>query len=137
MLVAACACSTSRVETRKIEKADVYDALPAEAKTLVDQGRIRKGMPAGAVYIALGRPSRIIRETGPGGLSATRWIYYGFSEEEPEYFSDNHGLSPSEIGGGRMTYVRTRYVRALVTLVDDQVLSWRIRDRYQGPGSGS
>src|SRR6266704_2114952 len=57
VLIAAltlCGCATSTIQTRKQERSAAYAELPAETRSLVDQGKIKVGMSLEAVYIAWG-----------------------------------------------------------------------------------
>jgi hypothetical protein len=65
-------CSTP--ETRSREKATSFEALKAEDQRLVLQGKIREGLNEDAVYVALGRPSRITRGQKEGKKEFS-WIY--------------------------------------------------------------
>ncbi|MFQ3671813.1 MAG: hypothetical protein SNJ84_10190 [Verrucomicrobiia bacterium] len=66
------ACSTP--ETRAREKELAFAKLPPAQQQLVLQGKIEEGMTPDAVYIAMGRPSRVT-EARLEKRSLTRWIY--------------------------------------------------------------
>jgi hypothetical protein len=113
LAVAGCATSSS-VTSRKAEHAQAYASLPEEMKAMVDDGKIKVGMPMDAVYIAWGKPAEMLQNETEGGGS-TVWIYYGGWLEETRYWSRRtvaHDYQP-----------RT-YVRAEVVFVDGKVKSW-------------
>ena len=107
-------CATSTVETRRSERAASYASLPPDVKALVDQGRIKVGMPMDAVYIAWGPPAQVLQSESEGG-AATIWLYEGGWMEENRYWSRRrleHDYQP-----------RT-YVRAQVVFVNGRVKEW-------------
>ncbi|MFZ4694430.1 MAG: hypothetical protein ACOYMV_04810 [Verrucomicrobiia bacterium] len=70
LLLAGC----STVQDRAHERATALDALPAPMREAALNGHLREGMTADAVYVALGRPSRIT--TGADkGVQLERWVY--------------------------------------------------------------
>src|SRR5947208_7445682 len=79
-------CATSTIQKRKQERAATYSALAPEVQTLVDQGKIKVGMPMDAVYVAWGKPSQVVQgESSQGPI--TTWLYYGTTFEEYRYWS--------------------------------------------------
>jgi hypothetical protein len=113
LLVVGCANSTT-VASRKSERSAAYAGLPDDMKASVDDGRIKVGMPADAVYIAWGKPAQILQNESEAG-SATVWVYEGGYLEETRYWSRrniSHDYQP-----------RT-YVRAEVIFVNGKVKSW-------------
>jgi hypothetical protein len=110
----AAGCATSTPASRKTERAAAYASLPDDLKALVDEGKIKIGMPQDAVYIAWGKPGQILQNETEAG-SATVWIYEGGYLEETRYWSRrtiSHDYQP-----------RT-YVRAEVVFVGGKVKSW-------------
>ena len=108
-------CATSTVATRKQERAAAYAALPAEAQTLVDEGRIKVGMSPDAVYIAWGAPSEVLESESAQG-HVTIWVYHGQWVEEYRYW----------IGRRLETDFYPRgYVRAEIVFQNGVVASWR------------
>src|SRR2546423_13768132 len=78
-------CKTTNVQTRKQERATAYAELSPDFKALVDQGRIKIGMPMDAVYIAWGKPSQVVEgETAQG--RTTTWLYHGTTYDEVRYW---------------------------------------------------
>src|SRR5438132_4380380 len=82
-----CGCATtSNVQTRRQERFEAYSSLAPEFKILMDQGKIKVGMPMDAVYIAWGKPSEIVQgESSQGPI--TTWLYYGTTFEEYRYWN--------------------------------------------------
>jgi hypothetical protein len=123
-----CGCATSTVETRKQERYGVYSELTPEMKSLVDQGKIKVGMPMDAVYIALGKPSQILTgESSKGNL--VTWLYHGTYLQEYRYWS----YHPYCFGYRyyypapylEYDYYPRSYVRAEVTFENGLVKEWR------------
>lgn len=85
-LTAGCATTRSTIDTRKQERYGVYSGLSPEFRALVDEGRIKVGMPMDAVYIAWGKPAQVV-----GGESAegahTVWLYEGTQLQEYRYWA--------------------------------------------------
>lgn len=125
LLVAGCA--TSSVESRRKEKGSVYSGLSTEMKALVDQGRIKVGMPMDAVYIAWGKPAQVLHNETAGGAS-TVWLYEGAWLEESRSWAHRW------VGSGprahvepyaTLDYIPRSYVSAEVIFVDGVVREWR------------
>ena len=88
ILIAAltlCGCATSTIQTRKQERSAAYAELPAETRSLVDQGKIKVGMNLEAVYIAWGKPSAIVTGESANGATTT-WLYHGTQLQEVNYW---------------------------------------------------
>src|SRR5262245_6484904 len=65
-------CSTT--ETRIVDHPEIFQRLSPRDQDLVRQGRIRDGMPQGAVWLAWGNPD----QRGSGfarGRAVETWIY--------------------------------------------------------------
>ncbi|MEY2428401.1 MAG: hypothetical protein QOJ40_1286 [Verrucomicrobiota bacterium] len=107
-------CATSTVETRRSERAASYAGLPPDSKVMVDQGRIKVGMPMDAVYIAWGPPAQVLQSESEGG-AATVWLYEGGFMEENRYWSRRHL---------EHDYQPRTYVRAQVVFVNGRVKEW-------------
>jgi len=131
-LAVLCACATtSTIEKRSQERSGAYSFLAPEFKTLVDQGKIKVGMPMNAVYIAWGKPSQVAQgESAQGPL--TTWLYYGTTFEEYRYWNDR----PMPYGRYYWSepyldrdYMPRRYLRAEVTFQNGAVTSWRTLPR--------
>ena len=121
-----CGCKTTSVQTRKQERSSTFSQLSPEFKSLVDQGRIKVGMPVDAVYIAWGKPSQVLIGESPQG-SLTTWLYHGTTYEEYRYWGYRPFYSAyywSEPYLDR-EYVPRTYVRAQVDFENGVVKSWR------------
>jgi hypothetical protein len=125
-----CGCA-STVESRKKENPAAYAGLTDDFRGLVDQGRIKVGMPMDAVYLAWGKPSQVVHGESSAGELLT-WLYYGtylheyrYWSYEP-YFYGGHGYgywySAPYLDYDYMPY---NYVRAEVTFKDGTVANWR------------
>ena len=132
LLGVLCGCATtSTIEARRQERYGTYSSLAPEFKTLVDQGKIKVGMPMDAVYIARGKPSQVAQgESAQGPL--TTWLYYGTTFEEYRYW--NYRPIPSGRYYGSepyldRDYVPRKYLRAEVTFQNGVVASWRTLPR--------
>src|SRR5262249_52484929 len=121
-----CGCST--VQSRKEERSGAYAGLSADFKPLVDQGRIKIGMPMDAVYIAWGKPAQVLKGESPEG-ALTTWVYQGTTYDEYRYWA----LTPSACAYGpyggwlylRPDYIPRSYVRAEVVFQNGVVRSWQ------------
>jgi hypothetical protein len=114
LLLTGCA-TTGTVETRKQEKFAAYSALAPELRALVDQGQIKTGMGADAVYIAWGPPGQIAQGEDERGKTTT-WIYYGGYVQEVRYWGYRRV---------HYDYYPGSYVRAQVVFVDGLVKRWQ------------
>jgi len=126
-----CGCATTTVESRKKERYTVYAELNDDFRALVDQGRIKVGMPMDAVYIAWGKPSQVVQSESSSGEMVS-WLYHGTYLQEYRYWA----YQPYFYGGHRhgyfysapyldYDYVPMNFVRAEVTFQDGIVKSWR------------
>lgn len=121
-------CATSNVQTRKKERATVYSSLSPEFQALVDQGRIKTGMPMEAVYIAWGKPSQILSGEGPNGVTTTTWLYTGTALEEYRYWGYRPYYSGRRSFSGpslEHDYYPRGYVSAEVNFEGGVVKAWR------------
>jgi hypothetical protein len=126
------ACGTSSIETRRNEKSAAYNALSLEDKQLVDQGQIKVGMSADAVYIAWGQPAEVLEAEDASG-HVTTWRYYGSWMQESRYWA----YRETRRGGADLylerylvsDYQPRDYVRAEINLKGGKVLSWRTLPR--------
>lgn len=127
-------CATpSTIETRRNEKPGAYVALASEEQKLVDEGQIKIGMSADAVYIAWGKPSEVLEsEDGQQGRITT-WRFYGSWMQESRYWA----YRETRRGGDDLylerylvsDYQPRDYVRAEIHLKEGRVLSWRTLPR--------
>ena len=126
-----CGCKTTNVQTRKQERGATYSELSSDFKTLVDQGRIKIGMPMDAVYIAWGKPSQVIEGESAQGRTTT-WLYHGTTWDEYRYWG-YRPWSYSYWGWGsywespmlEREYIPRSYVAAEVVFENGVVKSWR------------
>ena len=125
-------CARSTIQSRLQEKQAAYSGLSAETKSLVDQGRIKVGMPMDAVYIAWGKPSEILEGQNAQG-SFTTWRYYGTTFEEVRYWShrplgyyDHYGYYEPYL---QTDYLPRNYVTAEVVFQEGAVAEWHTLPR--------
>lgn len=97
-----CGCQTG-AETRIQKNPELYGKLSSKDKERVSQGVIREGMTDEAVFLAWGRPDRVL--TGSRSGSATeKWAYfdsrpvssfsYGYSSGYVHPFYSRYGVHP-------------------------------------------
>ncbi|MDR1144769.1 MAG: hypothetical protein LBK71_01360 [Verrucomicrobiales bacterium] len=65
-------CST--IASRVAEREQAFNLLTKEQQRIVMQGRISEGLSKDGVYIALGRPLRVLREQ-MDGITSESWVY--------------------------------------------------------------
>ncbi|MEO0454161.1 MAG: hypothetical protein AAFY98_08500 [Verrucomicrobiota bacterium] len=65
-------CSTP--QKRAEERPEAFANLSKSDQSLVLSGQIKEGLNTDAVYVALGRPSRVLRGREKG-VSYERWVY--------------------------------------------------------------
>jgi len=135
-------CATSTLEKRKAERRTVYQSLTLEFKTLVDEGRIKAGMTADAVYLAWGKPSEIVTAENPQGPYLL-WLYKEVYLQPHSYWAfrpDHWSSVRSYYGRGRPegivlerrlehSYESHEFVKAEVEFVNGAVTHWRERSR--------
>src|SRR3954471_15818548 len=133
LFLAGCA-TKSTVQTRKLERAGAYEALPADQKAMVDAGQIRVGMSADAVYIAWGKPAEILESEDPQQGHLVFWRYYGSTLQENRYWAYRE-VNRGPRGGIYLEryltsdYSPRDYVRSEIVLKDGKVISWRTLPR--------
>jgi hypothetical protein len=124
-------CATSNVESRKQERWSAYTALPPEQQALVDEGQIKVGMNADAVFIAWGQPAQILEsETAQGRI--TTWVYQGQWMEETRYWTFREISRADGVFLERhleSDYQPRRYVSAEIVFENGVVKSWRTLPR--------
>lgn len=110
-------CATSSIESRRRERAEGFEKLSPELKTLVNDGQIRRGMTLDAVYIAWGKPAQILQREDQQGL-VTSWLYHGGWLEDTRYWTYNSRVPIND-------YQPRTYVSAEITFVKGVVNAWR------------
>ena len=129
LLVVLSGCATTpKLEKRREERSAAYSSLSPELRALVDQGRIKVGMPMDAVYIAWGKPSQVVEgESSQGPI--TTWLYYGTAYEEYRFWNYHpfypYGAYYSSGPYLDRDYIPRNYVQAEVTFQNGLVTSWR------------
>lgn len=94
LLLASC----STIDDRARERAAALDAMPAPMREAALQGSLREGMTADAVYVALGRPSRVVSGIEKG-VRRERWVYSQMeSREIPAWRDVPYRLSNDAVG---------------------------------------
>jgi hypothetical protein len=68
-------CSTP--QTRIADNRALYDSLPAESQTLIQEGRVAVGFTPEMVKLALGEPDRIYSRVDGSGKSES-WAYTSY-----------------------------------------------------------
>jgi hypothetical protein len=125
------ACATSTIETRKQERWTAYMALTPEQRQLVDQGQIRVGMNADAVFIAWGAPAEKL-ETETEREHVTTWIYEGQWMEETRFWTfreTSRDGTPFLERHLESDYFPRTYIRAEIVFANGVVKSWRTLPR--------
>lgn len=123
-------CATARLEHRKKERYDAYTALTAEQRAAVDGGRIAIGMPMDAVYIAWGKPTRVLQAETAAGLQ-TVWHYLDTYLQGVSYWGYRHYSGYYSYGypcygpSLMLDYVPVGYLRGEVIFEKGVVKEWR------------
>ena len=125
--------TTSTIESRRTEKLSAYSTLAPEEQKLVDEGQIKIGMSADAVYIAWGKPAEVLESEDAAQGRITTWRFYGSWMQESRYWA----YRETRRGGDDLylerylvsDYQPRDYVRAEINFKDGRVLSWRTLPR--------
>ncbi len=120
-------CATSTIESRKQERYGVYSELQPEARSLVDQGKIKVGMTMDAVYIAWGKPSQELHSESARGARTT-WLYqdtqlqeYRYWSSRPYYTQGHYFATPTL----EYDYYPRSFVRAEINFENGVVKDWQ------------
>ena len=132
-LVVADGCSTpSTVASRRQERAAAYAALPAEMRTIVDQGQLKVGMSEDAVYIAWGKPAQKL-QSGDASGEQVLWLYQGTTSDTYLNWRYQTMLRPDGSTFLDRTMDRNldvrEYVSADLTFQNGVLKSWRTLPR--------
>jgi len=126
LLLASCATNTPA--KRIARNPEMFENLPRKQKTLVEQGKIDRGMSPEAVFLAWGNPDRRI-EGEKAGVPTMRWDYYGLYPVHTTGFFGGFGWGSGCFYGGpyysvapQITYLPER--RATVVFRNRRVDSW-------------
>lgn len=76
LVLAGCSTVQSRIE----EKSTVFNALPAETQSRIQQGLVDVGYTPDMVYIAMGNADKVIERSTTDG-NETVWIYNSYYQE--------------------------------------------------------
>lgn len=96
LLVAAAAATlsscvtTSTVQSRIAARPELYTALPASQRTMVERGQVKEGFSKDAVYLAWGAPDRVL-ESGSGGKRTETWLYESYQPVYTEHVGVGYG----------------------------------------------
>ena len=83
-------CADNSLQKRISTNPDIFEPLSNQHKSLVQRGKIEKGMDKKAVYLAWGSPSR----SSKGANSSSnyeRWYYYNYSPSYAATYSGGYG----------------------------------------------
>jgi hypothetical protein len=69
-------CAASTPQTRIAKNPAMFGALTPAQQDLVSRGRIERGLPRDGVFLAWGRPDRVV-EWDRSGSRLERWSYFG------------------------------------------------------------
>ena len=132
-IIFLCGCATT-IQDRRKERLTAYSQLAPDTQSLVDKGQIKVGMPKDAVYIAWGKPDRIIQGESDQAKTET-WIYHGSTLQPYQYWNYGYGLYGSGPWRHRyydygLPYLDTDwypvyYISAEVQFENGVVKSWR------------
>ena len=110
-MAAFSSCTT--IDSRIAERPGVYQSMSPTDQALVQQGKIREGMPQDAVYIAWGPPSGRAPGRNRGRVVET-WIYDATAAGDypgPFLYGGRYGYGPGYgyFGGNRYRFRRHHY----------------------------
>ena len=133
------ACATNPAEQRVKKHTELFAKLSQRERDLVLRGDVNEGMSQDAVYLAWGRPGRVMAGSR-GGRSNERWAYFhtapvstysvGYGGFGPHPFYSAYGVHPAfgygygpgwGFGSG-VDYVP--YLDRTVEFVNGKVVAW-------------
>ena len=109
-----CGCATP--QSRAQEKSEAFASLPKKFQEAALKGELVEGMNADAVYIALGKPERVVSGEEKG-VQQERWVYVR--------------IETDEVPAWRETYGRTADGRVLAFRQYDPIRLTRFRDSFE------
>lgn len=112
-ILMACLTGCSTPQTRSEEKSAEFNTLPKKFKEAALKGELREGMNSDAVFVALGKPSRVL-DGVEKGKKLERWVYTRTETEEVPAWHDVHERD----GTGRII-VSQRYDPIRLSRVED------------------
>jgi hypothetical protein len=133
-------CETLNPAQRRIKQSpELFAGLSEKEKALVDQGKIEEGMSRDAVYLAWGRPGRVMSGSRDG-RGSEKWAYFhtapvqtnsiGFGSYASHPFYSSYGIHPAYgygygSGWGMSTGVNYQpYIGSTVEFIDGRVVAW-------------
>jgi hypothetical protein len=133
-------CETLNPAQRRIKQSpELFAGLSEKEKALVDQGKIEEGMSRDAVYLAWGRPGRVMSGSRDG-RGSEKWAYFhtapvqttsmGFGSYASHPFYSSYGIHPAYGYGygsrwGMSTGVNYQpYIGSTVEFIDGRVVAW-------------
>jgi hypothetical protein len=112
----------------RIEKEPArYGGLSNSDKALVEQGKIKTGMSADAVYLAWGKPQSVSKG-GSGNDSTEKWLYTAQAPVWTNNISVGIGPGYGHYGGGYYDYgpsiTYLPYTAGIVHFTNGRVTKW-------------
>jgi hypothetical protein len=118
-------CSTP--ETRINENRASFDALPTKQQIAVQNGEITEGMSRDAVYLALGKPDRVVKGV-EGNRTREYWVYTRLEPTMYHGFGMGVGSFPRHYGYSwdyGPSYDYQEVPIAEISFEGDRVVGWR------------
>jgi hypothetical protein len=88
-------------------------------------------MDTNAVFIAWGKPSRIITDMSSTGVTAT-WVYDATSVEQVPYWGFTYNRDGYGTYDYRVAHHTRRYIQADVVFQNDRVARWSVSPKPRG-----
>ncbi len=137
-------CETLNPAQRRIKKnPELFSRLSEKDKSLVEQGRVQEGMSRDAVFLAWGRPDRVMSGSR-SGKNREKWAYFhsapvqtttiGFGGYAGHPFYSHYGFHPAfgygyGPGWGMSTGVDyLPYIGSTVEFSKNRVVAWERAD---------
>lgn len=135
-MAAACvliSCTASTPQTRIVKNPAIFEALTPAQQELVRSGRIDRGLPREGVFLAWGRPERMV-EWDRSGSRLERWTYLGLRPIHTYSFGWGYGpgwggwdpyADSYFYGGPAVEWVP--YMTSRVDFQHGKVADWEVR----------